>query len=165
MLSLTTALVAMGSTTPLMAQNCTLDNGTLADGCSHNNQGVAVSVPTQPNVELETIPELGTDGFEISVDGDPVAQDGTIQKGKAGIQAKKRRQDLDLAEADVAVKFDGLDIRPRLDVETVGGRTSFKAGETVTFRNYMNYPAFVRRGEVRIIDKAARRGDRTIAGI
>ncbi|MGB7242994.1 MAG: hypothetical protein WBC93_13015 [Sulfitobacter sp.] len=163
MLNATTALVTIGFAAPVFAQNCDLVNGALADDCTNINRGTSVSVPAQPNAEFESIPELSVDGFEISVDGAPVAQDGTIKKGAAGVQAKKRRQDLDLASTNVAVKFDGLDIRPRLDVETVGDASSYPTGSRITFQNHMNYPAFVRRGEVRIIDQAAAGGAQTVA--
>ena len=70
-LSLTTALVSFASFAPLNAQDCAIPNGTFEDQCQHTNAGTAVVMETQPNVELEDIPELGIDGFEISVDGQP----------------------------------------------------------------------------------------------
>ncbi len=162
-LGVTTALISVLGVSQAHAQNCALDNGTLVDDCKHTNQGTVVDLPLQSNVELEDIPTLSTEGFEISVDGDPISEDGAIQKGKPGIEATKRRQDLSLAAADISVKFDGLDTRPRLDVETVGEKTEYKAGDSVTFQNRMNYPAFTRKGEIRILDKAVRGKPKTIA--
>ncbi|WP_205661352.1 hypothetical protein, partial [Paramylibacter kogurei] len=157
LLGLTTAIVTAGGLMPIRAQDCALVNGEIPEQCTHANAGHTVAMPTQPNVELEDIPDLGVDGFEISVDGDPVSLDGVVQKQRNTISAKKRRQDIALAQASVAVKFDGLDVRPRLDAHLE------QTGNVLRFQNQMNYPAFVRRGEVRIIDTSGRGGAKTVA--
>ena len=162
-LSLTTALVSLASANVSVAQDCNLVGGTIDTECNYLNKTTAVSVPTQTNVELERVLDVGTDGFDISVDGHPVTSSGKIQEQTTVAGAELRAQDLALSEADISVKFDGLDVRPRLDVETVGDQTEYSAGDKVTFRSLMNYPAFVRSGEVRIIDKAVRGGQKTIA--
>lgn len=164
-LRLTTVLAACWGAVPVVAQDCVAVGGVLPDGCQLPNGTISVAVPPQPNTEREELPVLEDDGFQISVDGDPVAEDGTILRGAAPVEARQRKQDIALAEAELAIKFDGLDIRPRLDVETVGAQTEFSAGNPITFRNYMNYPAFVSRGEVRIIETGRRGGPKTVAVI
>ena len=153
-LSLTTALGSWGG--PSMAQNCTLIDGSLPRGCLPENADIAVAVPAQPNTEFGDIPDLDEDGFGIDVDGAPVAQDGTVLVGRRVAGAEKRTQDLALQRADVAVKFDGLDVTPRLNVGIDGPDRSLRAGDTVTVRNQMNYPAFVTRGELRISNATGR---------
>jgi len=61
-----------------------------------------------------------------------------------------------LANADVQVRFDGLATTPRLDMEVIG------SGSHVTLQSAMNYPAFVSRGEMRIIDRDALGGARVV---
>jgi hypothetical protein len=159
----TTVLVMFGGSVPVFAQDCVAVNGVLPEDCRLPNGDVVVTVPAQPNTEREALPVLTEDGFQISVDGDPVAEDGTILRNTKPVEATIRKQDIALAEADVAIKFDGLDIRPRLDVETVGKKKEYEAGNAITFRNYMNYPSFVTRGEVRIIETGRRAGAETVA--
>ena len=159
----TTVVAALFGAAPALAQDCVAVNGVLPENCRLPNGDVAVRVPAQTNTERERLPVLSDQGFQISVDGDPVAEDGTILRSAKPVVATKRKQDIALAEAEVAIKFDGLDIRPRLDVETVGKKKEYKAGNRITFRNYMNYPAFVKRGEVRILQTGLRGGAKTVA--
>ncbi|MCF6443303.1 hypothetical protein [Nereida sp. MMG025] len=96
------------------------------------------------------------EGFLIRVNGAPVGGDPRIER-----QAK--RADVQLAKADVRIQYDGLDVTPRLDIEAVGNETGFRAGQTVTLQSALNYPGFVRRGEVRILDLNARGGPKLLA--
>ena len=50
------------------------------------------------------------------------------------------------------MRFDGLDRRRFLNVATADLRAAYRAGEVVTFRTSANYPFFIDRAEVRIID-------------
>lgn len=143
----TTALVALPLMTgaPAFAQSCVAGE----DDCAGD---IAVTVPAGANTEFSTqTADLGSDGFDISVDGAPVAQDGTIAAGPPKRASVKRRQDVALAQADVQVKFDGLDVRPRLALGAVASRTP-QPGQEVRLVNQMNYPAFVTRGELRVIE-------------
>ncbi|MGE3307434.1 MAG: TonB-dependent receptor [Rhizobiaceae bacterium] len=76
-------------------------------------------------------------GFSISVDGESVAGDPTLV-------------DSTVPPADIQVKYDGLEVRPALNVSTVDLRRSYRAGEAVGFLASLNYPAWVARKEVRI---------------
>ena len=143
-----TALISL----PMMAsaQDC------LVPGSQECSGDIAVSVPAGVNTEFaQGAADLGSDGFDITVDGAPVAQDGTITAAPPRPSTVERRQDIALERADVAVRFDGLDVRPRLALGAVGQRAP-EPGQTVRLVNQMNYPAFVTRGELRIIQVDAR---------
>lgn len=152
----TTALVALPAmvASQAFAQDCEVGVDCTGD--------IAVTVPAGANTELSTeVSDLGGDGFDISVDGAPVAQDGTISAGPTTRATVKRRQDIALEQADVQVKFDGLDVRPRLALGVVADRTP-QPGQAVRLVNQMNYPAFVTRGELRVIEVDGRGRGRVI---
>ncbi|MFT3673318.1 TonB-dependent receptor [Aestuariivirga sp.] len=75
--------------------------------------------------------------FQITVDGQVVAGD-TLPAAA------------DSDKVQVDVKFDGLGVRPMLNVSTVPMRASFKAGDTIGFLGSLNYAAWIARGEIRI---------------
>ncbi|SEV91196.1 hypothetical protein SAMN04488515_0191 [Cognatiyoonia koreensis] len=111
------------------------------------------TIPVGANTEAPT-PTFSPEGFVISVNGDAIL-------GDRAVQDVVRRTDVQLANADVQVTFDGLGADPRLDVEIVGDAPR-RAGEQLTLQSATNYPAFVSRAEMRIIDRAATGGPRTI---
>jgi hypothetical protein len=85
------------------------------------------------------------DGFAIILDGETIAGDAgvaaTVQTARPPFQST----------ADVTVVVDGLGVTPRLDLEIV------EATETiVTVQSRMNYPAYVVRGEVRLLAEGGR---------
>ncbi|THD82459.1 hypothetical protein E7811_15570 [Aliigemmobacter aestuarii] len=143
---------------PVLAQGtpiegCDLVDGRLPDDCTHLNAGTVVTMPAGANSEpdIQTGP-LGDEGFSIIIEADspggaPVVVDGA----KVRIN-DLRRVDRALADAGVEVRFDGLGARPRLAVSTDDLRRSYAGGDRVTFRASSNYPAYIARSEVRIID-------------
>lgn len=154
------ALVA-GLSVPMSAtsQDCNLlTNGSLPAGCVNADAGTVVSVPVQPNTEPETGPVPEVSGFVLSLDGVP-------QTGDPQLEDQIRRTDLALAQADVQVQLNTQDPEPRLDVETAGQARSYAAGDTVTLISETNYPAFLDRGEMRIIDRQAPGGPRLLARV
>ncbi|MFV8556624.1 hypothetical protein ACNQ62_00955 [Sulfitobacter sp. SBS6] len=94
-------------------------------------------------------------GFRIAIDGQAVAGDPRLSTPRA-------RADRQLERAKLRVQFDGLEVRPRLAV-LITNAAPPRAGDTLTVRSEMNYPAYVERGEIRIIDVAARGGERVLA--
>jgi hypothetical protein len=139
-----------------LAQDCLLPDGSACAG------DISVTVPAGANTEFtEVSGDLGGDGFDITVDGAPVAQDGTISAAPPRASSVQRRQDIALERADVAVRFDGLDVRPRLALGAVGTRAP-QPGQTVRLVSQMNYPAFVTRGELRVIEVDARGRGRVV---
>ena len=114
----------------------------------------ATNIPVGVNTESPT-PAFSPQGFVISINGDAIV-------GDRAVQDVVRRTDVQLANADVQVTFDGLGADPRLDVEIVGDAPR-SPGQQLTLQSALNYPAFVNRAEMRIIDRAATGGPRTVA--
>lgn len=105
----------------------------------------SVSLPAGANTEPDSGEALGSsEGFLISIDGAPVV-------GDPRLSDQVRRRDIALAQADVEVRFDGLDVRPRLTALVLNDRAP-KPGEVLRAESQMNYPAFVERGEFRVLD-------------
>lgn len=157
-----TAITLIGSAASAQV-DCGGDFDILPAGCEPPNAGVAVQIPVGVNTEA-AVPasSTGPQGFVISINGDAIAGD---VAAASPIAKAVRRTDIALANADVQVTFDGLGAIPRLDLETVGTAKTFAAGDTVTLQSALNYPAFVTRGEIRVVDLAARGGPRTLSTV
>jgi len=154
-----TALTLVGASAQAQV-NCGSNFDVLPTGCEPANAGSAVTIPVAANTEGPVAPAGGPQGFVISINGDAIAGDtGSVSP----IAKAVRRTDVALANADVQVTFDGLGAVPRLDLETVGLTGQARAGDTVTLQSALNYPAYVARGEIRLIDLGARGGPRTLA--
>lgn len=104
-----------------------------------------VVMPAGENTEPSSTAVASGTGFSISIEGDSAAAPADAAPNRA------RRADVALSKADVRVTFDGLNIRPRLDLVILNEKPA-KAGETLKVQSQMNYPAFVTRGEMRVID-------------
>ncbi len=144
-----TAIMSL-TTTSVAAQDCRVLNsdGSLQAGCAQPNAGDVVDIPVGVNTEPSLQRVDNNDGFVLSIDG--VTLDGDPR-----IEDRVRQTDLALADADIRVTYDGLDVRPRLDVRTVGGARAYNAGDVVTLQSRTNYPAFIDRGELRIFASGA----------
>ena len=81
----------------------------------------------------------------ISVDGETVF-------GSAMPEDAERKTDVALDKVDIQVKFDGLEVKPILNVSTWPIRRSYQAGEEVDFLASSNYPAWIARYEIRIFE-------------
>ncbi len=101
-----------------------------------------------------TAPAQAQQGFSISIDGEALSGDPVVAD-------VVRQTDVALANADVQVRFDGLGVEPRLDVEISGSPAL--PGDQISLQSALNYPAFVSRAEMRIIDRAALGGARTVS--
>ncbi len=113
----------------------------------------SVTLPAGENTEPDSSDVGGaSEGFLISIDGTPV-------QGNRRISDLVRRQDIALEKADVRVQFDGLDVRPRLTAVLLDGVPA--SGGTARVESQMNYPAYVQRGEFRLIDLS--KGGRTVS--
>ncbi|MBP1805227.1 hypothetical protein [Rubellimicrobium aerolatum] len=143
--------------------------------------------PCAASASPDPAPEVGL-GFSISIEGatpegepvrqviagdpappvppepagpDPLPPDLTADLGlsePATPDDLARAADRRLAAADVQLRFDGLGVRPRLDVAAAGS-----ADGTVTFRASSNYPAWIKRAEILIRQRG--RPGRVIAEI
>ncbi len=132
------ALIAAAATTSVFAQSSTV-----------------VTLPVGENTELASSGDLAADGLSISIDGEPIT-------GPARAIDTQRQTDIALEEADIQVRFDGLTVTPRLDL-TLGNDTNLSAGAQVQFDAATNYPDFIDRGELRLIDLDAVGGPKTVA--
>ena len=154
---LTTGLSIPGTSFGQDIGNCgPTPSDQLIDECVQGNSDLLVSVAPAPNTEPEVAPALNNAGFSISLDGDTVDSDPTIED-------RVRKVDVALEEANVQVTFDGLTPTPRLGVETVGTPRAYVSGETVTLQSETNYPAFIKRGEFRVYDRNSIGGGRLAA--
>lgn len=119
-----------------------------------------ILVPVGANAErADSAPGGNFDavGFSISIDNETIA-------GAPALDLPDRTNDIRAERAGLEVRFDGLDTTRRLNVSTDDLRASYRAGETVTFRSSMNYPVYVSRTEVRILDRS-RRGKPVVATV
>ena len=62
-----------------------------------------------------------------------------------------------IAPVDVRARFDGLETKPALNVDTVRQASTAVRGEVLGFRGYWNYGSFIERGEIRVHDRGAAR--------
>ncbi len=147
--------ISLLATTAIPQTNCDADFITLPGGCEPANAGSAVTIPVAANTETAVAPTTGAQGFVISINGNAIAGD---TETASPIVKAARRTDVALANADVQVTFDGLGAVPRLDLEVV----EINANGTATLQSALNYPAFVAKAEVRVIDLDAIGGPRTI---
>ncbi|MBI1495068.1 TonB-dependent receptor [Rhodobacteraceae bacterium MYP1-1] len=98
------------------------------------------------------------EGFIISINGETLTGDDRVRDDI-------RRTDVQLAQADVQVVYDGLGGTPRLDLQLMGGPRIYRAGDEVTVQSELNYPAYVERAEIRVVDLTARGGAQVIGVI
>ncbi|QFS84945.1 hypothetical protein [Roseivivax sp. THAF197b] len=125
---------------------------------------LALSVLAGPSV-AQGVVATGS-GFVISVDaGDgpaQVSEDFTAVIAPPPTSARTPQSvDVQIEAADIAVTFDGLDVKRRLDaiVLTEGPTVP---GQVMRVQSQLNYPAFVRRAEFRVLDLGARGGPRNV---
>ncbi|MEZ5777044.1 MAG: hypothetical protein R3E44_01640 [Paracoccaceae bacterium] len=149
-----TALALLLGAQPGLAQDSYCNEAMVPqpEDCRRANSDIVVDMVPGDNAELiDTRPGSGFGdlGFSISIDGDTVA-------GAPAPADPRRQADMDASAADIDVRYDGLDLRRMLNVSTTDLRAAYRAGETVTFRSSANYPAFIAKAELRIIDRAAR---------
>ncbi len=86
--------------------------------------------------------------FEITVDGQRV--DGsTLPPAVNATEASEK--------LDIQVKFDGLGVKPTLNVSTMPPRASYTVGDNIQFLASTNYAAWVDHGEVRIYERGKRK--------
>ncbi|MDE2383507.1 MAG: TonB-dependent receptor [Alphaproteobacteria bacterium] len=96
--------------------------------------------------------------FSISVDGEQVDASGETR-------ADKQKADAGLAAADIQVKFDGLGVKPILNVSTFPVQVNFRSGEHIRFLASFNYAAWIDHGEIRVISQEAPAGAQPFAVI
>jgi hypothetical protein len=138
---------------PAMAQsaNCALVNGVLPTGCSHDNAGLVISRPSPNSARYSGAGDLGDIGFSISIESGETLTRQHIA-GEQSATERLAHADRALGKMGLRVTVDGLGARPHLNVTTSDFRRHFKAGERINFRTYSNYPAWIERAEIVILD-------------
>ena len=94
--------------------------------------------------------------FSISVDGQQV-------DGSGKIVDKNKVADAALNGVDIQVKFDGLGVKPILNVSTFPIQVNFQTGETIRFLASFNYAAWISRGEIIIYDRTSAERSKQVA--
>ena len=153
-LQTTVAMALCLSAGSAMAETRRCDEAMLPqpEDCQRANSDIVVEMPVGENAEEITsrpgagFPQLG---FSISIDGDTIA-------GAKAPNNPERDTDIAASAANVDVRFDGFGKRPMLNVATTDLRSTYRAGETVTFQTSANYPAWIDHAEVLVFDRAAR---------
>ena len=108
-------------------------------------------IKTGANTEkVEEAFEIDGPGFSISVDGEQIS-------GEKQAVDKQRQTDIDLESVDIQVKFDGLEVKPVLNVSTHDLRHTYEAGAPVHFVATSNYPSWIERSEVWIYHEGDKR--------
>jgi hypothetical protein len=95
------------------------------------------------NTETTVAPMRNAPLFSVSVDGEHVA--GTVVP-----KDLQRKADLALEAVDIQVKFDGLDVKPILNVSTFPVRKTYHVGDNIDFLASSNYPAWIAKSEIRL---------------
>ena len=108
--------------------------GTYSSDAVENTEGYLLRQPTSASP------------FKISVDGQTIAGSGFDHA------AAQRTNDVALAATDIQVRFDGLDITPKLNVGLKNDAVTVSRNELMVFQAYSNYEAFIRRAEIRIFN-------------
>lgn len=143
LLGVATVAVFSGLPHAVVAQSC--------EGDARVSNGVCVPAIAAPGPRVENLPT----GFVISLDGE-------VLEGDDAVSSIVRQTDVRLSNADVEVVFDGLGAEPRLDIEIVGEPRAHAAGDVALVQSATNYPAYITRAEVRVIDLSAVGGPRTL---
>lgn len=166
-----TGVSALGLTLALPAQStntggCPTIGGIVDPECEFAERDDTVTMPVGENTEMDNEDDPGDEGFAISINGEQVEGDPRIAveqnrtRRAPSTRDGQRKADVVLAKAEVQVRFDGLDVRPRLDVAI--GDSSFRPGASVTLQSQTNYPAWVSRGEMRILSVDSRGRRKTV---
>ena len=147
------ALVAGLSATQAQAdsRNCALIDGALPAGCAHDNAGLVLSRSSPTSAGHSSAGDLGDTGFSISIDAG-VTQPRQHVAGERAVTDRLARVDRALSEMGLRVTVDGFGAKPILNVSTVDLRRSYRAGEVVSFRSSSNYPAWIERSEIIVVD-------------
>lgn len=104
-------------------------------------------IPIANNAEQVKVQDDKDEGFSVSIDGKNFIGDSVVHD-------PQRQADLILEEADIQVKFDGLDVNPTLAVQTAASQESYNPGQKIEFKAQSNYSPWINRSEIRIFKTA-----------
>ena len=124
---------------------------------SHLISVVKRSIAVLTLTSAMVMPAFATDElpFAISVDGKTVDENAK----KSDVVDPTQATDVQLESVDIQVKFDGLGVKPVLNVSTYPPKVNYQAGENIRFLASFNYAAWIVRGEVRVYDHRNKNAD------
>lgn len=136
-------------------EGCALIDGRLPDDCTRLDAGTVVTMPPGDNTEMATgMPALNGEGFAITIEpAGPAAARRAGDRAPSSTDSDLRRMDRALSDAGIVVSYDGLGIHPYLAISTEDMRSSYTAGSNVVFTTSTNYPAYIGRAEIRVLDR------------
>ena len=103
--------------------------------------------PEGNNTERAAPGSFGDTGYSITLEGEQIA-------GAPPPYNPERLADLRAQAAQVEVRFEGLLAERQLNITTSDFQAGFAAGESIAFQASSNYPAYIARAEVLIMDRA-----------
>ncbi|MGE0386467.1 MAG: OmpA family protein [Gammaproteobacteria bacterium] len=114
-------------------------------------QGVSGAAPVSagPGCDAGGATDAAELPFRITIDGQPLGDDGV----RTGVD-RDRCTDVDLAAADVRIRFDPMAAAPALNAWLV--RDGVERGRPAQFGTYSNYTGWIRRAEIRVFTPAQR---------
>lgn len=151
------ALLLAGTALSLTAINLTGLVATPAKAQTVTACDVGDCSPETYIIETGANTELSAEAFEIDGPGFSISVDGEQIVGEEQAVDLQRQTDIDLESVDIQVKFDGLDVKPVLNVSTDDLRHSYQAGEPIHFVATSNYPSWIDRSEVWIFHEGDER--------
>ena len=96
--------------------------------------------------------------FSISVDGKKIDSSADLAK-------LNQAEETAINGVDIQVKFDGLGVKPALNISTYPLQVNFRSGDKVRFLASYNYAAWIAKAEVRVYAKDAASGTAPFAVI
>lgn len=119
----------------------------------HDAPVVALPQSTAPVAGCAAVPSQGLADlpFRITVDGEALNPAEVPATNEAD---RQRCTDVALEKADIQIKYDDLAAKPTLNVWTE--KDLAVRGQTVTFRGYANYVAWLKTAEVRVFKRQDR---------
>ena len=119
----------------------------------HDAPVVALPQSTAPVAGCAAVPSQGLADlpFRITVDGEALNPTEVPATNEAD---RQRCTDVALEKADIQIKYDDLAAKPTLNVWTE--KDLAVRGQTVTFRGYANYVAWLKTAEVRVFKRQDR---------
>jgi len=107
---------------------------------------------TKKTTRLATVSILALSSLGVATQNSAYAEDGTRPLFSWGFDSQEARVDQALADANIQIKYEGVDVKPQLNVTANDGEVTARPSEAVTFQTYANYSKFIQRAEVRIFE-------------
>ena len=104
---------------------------------------------------LATVSVLALTGIVVTTHNFAYAENGTRPLFSWGFDNEDAKIDRALADANIQIKYDGVDVKPQLNVTANDGEVTARPSEAVIFQTYSNYSQFIQRAEVRVFESGS----------